>query len=169
MRFIERALLFATKAHEGQIRRGSKLPYIVHPMDVAKRVEKHFGSDGVLMSVAFLHDTIEDCDVSHSDISREFGETIADMVQELTSDEKETKRLGKNTYLISEMSEMTDGAFEVKLCDRLSNISDEPKEKYVRNTLDMMIQLAQNREITMKQEIVMLKIRMVCLQFLTNI
>ena len=167
--YLERVLEFGTKAHEGQIRRGSKLPYIVHPIDVAKKVEKYFGSDEVLMASAFLHDTIEDCDISHSDISKEFGDTVADIVEELTSDEDEVKRLSKNTYLISKMSEMSKGAFEVKLCDRLSNISDKPREKYVRNTLEMMTQLQQNREISTKQEIVMLEIRIVCLQFLRRL
>ena len=170
MRYLDKVLGFAFKAHEGQIRKGSKLPYIVHPMDVAKRVEVYFGSDEVLMAAAFLHDTIEDCGVSHSTINQEFGLSVADLVAELTSDEDEIKRLGKNTYLISEMSEMSQGAFSVKLCDRLSNISDLPRTKYVRDTLEMMIQLEEKREfITKEQEKVMREIRIVCLQFLVGL
>jgi len=170
MPYLERVLKFATNVHKGQIRRGSKLPYIVHPMDVAKKVEQYFGDDDVQIAAALLHDVIEDCGVTYSELISEFGLPCADMVVSLTSDEDEINRIGKNNYLISKMIDMDDKTFEVKLCDRLSNVFDEPREKYVRNTLKMMIQLEQNRnKITSKQEIVMLKIRMVCLQFLTNL
>lgn len=169
MTYLERALDFATKAHEGQSRRGSMLPYIVHPMDVAKKVEQYFGADEVQLAAALLHDVVEDCGVTASELITEFGLPCTDMVIGLTSDEAEIKRISKNIYLIAKMSEMDDKTFEVKLCDRLSNVSDGPREKYVRNTLEMMIQLAQNREISMKQEIVMLKIRMTCLQFITDL
>ena len=169
MTYLERVLDFATKAHEGQMRRGSKLPYIVHPIDVAKKVEQYFGTDETQIAAALLHDVVEDCEVSTAFLGTEFGPYCADMVEGLTSDEDEIKRLGKNTYLISKMSEMDDKIFEVKLCDRFSNVSDGPKEKYIRDTLEMMMQLEQNRKITSRQEIVMLKIRIACLEFIAEL
>jgi len=169
MTYLDRVLDFAHKAHEGQYRRNSKLPYIVHPIDVAKLVEKYFGDDEVQVASALLHDVVEDCGVTHFQLNIEFGLSVADMVADLSSNEDEIKRLGKNNYLISKMTDMDDKTFEVKLCDRLSNVSDKPREKYVRNTLDMMIQLTKERSITTKQENVMLKIRMVCLEFISNL
>jgi len=169
MTYLEKVTLFATNAHEGQFRRGSKLPYIVHPLDVAKKVEKYFDCDEHQIAAAILHDTIEDCNITHEQISEKFGLPVADIVANLTSDNDEIKKVGKNVYLISKMTNMNDETFEIKLCDRLSNVEDIPKKKYVDDTLKMMSELKRNRKITLKQKIIMIQIEIVCLQFLLGL
>ena len=57
---IDRAIEFATKAHKGQYRKGTKRPYIVHPMEVGEIVSS-MTTDEEIISAAILHDTIEDC------------------------------------------------------------------------------------------------------------
>ena len=60
---FEDALKLATKAHEGQVRKYSGLPYITHPMAVADKFE-----DEHLKILAVLHDVIEDTDISFIDL-----------------------------------------------------------------------------------------------------
>ena len=57
---IDDAIEFATKAHEGQFRKGTRRPYIVHPIEVADIVSAMTNDEEVICA-AVLHDTIEDC------------------------------------------------------------------------------------------------------------
>ena len=57
---IDDAIEFATKAHEGQFRKGTRRPYIVHPIEVADIVSTMTNDEEVICA-AVLHDTIEDC------------------------------------------------------------------------------------------------------------
>lgn len=76
---IIRAIRFATKAHHGQTRKGSKTPYITHPLTVGLILSRIQAPQGVIIA-GILHDTIEDCHVTHETIAREFSEGIADTV-----------------------------------------------------------------------------------------
>ena len=57
---INEAIEFAAKAHEGQLRKGTKKPYIVHPIEVSEIVSAMTDDEEVICA-AVLHDTIEDC------------------------------------------------------------------------------------------------------------
>ena len=57
---ISEAMEFAAKAHEGQFRKGTRRPYIVHPREVSAIVST-MTDDEEIISAAVLHDTIEDC------------------------------------------------------------------------------------------------------------
>ena len=54
---IEEARNFAEKAHEGQFRKGTKRPYIVHPQEVAK-IAATMTDEEEIISAAWLHDTL---------------------------------------------------------------------------------------------------------------
>ena len=58
---IQRAIAFATKAHDGQLRKGTMRPYILHPLEVGVIVAR-MTEDEEVISAAILHDTIEDCE-----------------------------------------------------------------------------------------------------------
>ena len=75
---IEKAIQFATEAHEGQIRKYTGEPYIVHPLAVMETVSTVEHTDEMLMA-AVLHDTVEDCDVTLDDIVSHFGPIVADL------------------------------------------------------------------------------------------
>jgi (p)ppGpp synthase/HD superfamily hydrolase len=93
------------------------------------------------MVAALLHDTLEDTETDFSEISSTFGDAVANLVRELTSDKDKIKQMGKNKYLIDKMLKMSDDTFTIKLCDRLSNISDLPSKSYLHDILEMMYQL----------------------------
>lgn len=76
---LDRAIIFAVKAHHNTERRGKGFPYIVHPMEAVEIVAT-ITSDQELLAAAALHDTIEDTDVTVDDIRREFGDRIAELV-----------------------------------------------------------------------------------------
>ena len=77
--------MFATAAHAavGQKRKYSGDDYIVHPQRVAAIVERHGGSDE-MVAAAWLHDTVEDTDVTLELITKTFGYEIASIVEGLT-------------------------------------------------------------------------------------
>ena len=76
---LDRAIVFAVKAHHDTERRGKGFPYIVHPMEAVEIVAS-ITSDQELLAAAALHDTIEDTEVTVDDIRREFGDRIAELV-----------------------------------------------------------------------------------------
>lgn len=85
MSVTEKALVFATAAHAavGQKRKYDGAPYIVHPIRVADTVKKFGGSDDQI-AAAFLHDVVEDTQVTIQDIRDVFGFDIAIIVDGLT-------------------------------------------------------------------------------------
>ncbi|WP_333792093.1 HD domain-containing protein, partial [Muricomes intestini] len=87
---IDEALEFASKAHEGQFRKGTKRPYIVHPVEVADIVAA-MTKDEEVISAAVLHDTIEDCqDVTEEILERTFGKHVASLVVQESEDKSKT-------------------------------------------------------------------------------
>lgn len=149
---VNKALEFATKAHEGQKRKVSGLPYIVHPTAVANTVKNMFdiyngkgfeiGGELVFQSspqkdieavicAAYLHDVVEDCGIPIDTIEEEFGTEIAKLVYELTeltSEINDTivaqlRRHEKWLLNKTKIKNMSEGAAIVKLADRLDNCS----------------------------------------------
>ena len=85
MSVTDRALTFATAAHAavGQKRKYDGENYIVHPIRVADIVRTYGGSDDQI-AAAYLHDVVEDTQVDIDTIRNVFGDTIAELVSDLT-------------------------------------------------------------------------------------
>jgi (p)ppGpp synthase/HD superfamily hydrolase len=110
------------------------------------------------MTAAFLHDTVEDTPTTLMEIKNKFGNLVASLVKELTSDSDKIKKLGKTEYLSNKMTEeLTDYALVLKLADRLDNVSDFPKatasfvEKYKKETNSILNKL-EERDLTGTQK-----------------
>ena len=78
---LDKAIVFAVKAHAGTERRGKGFPYIVHPLEAVEIVAT-MTTDQELLAAAALHDTVEDTAVTLDDIRREFGDRVAKLVEE---------------------------------------------------------------------------------------
>ncbi len=124
---VVEAKMFATAAHAaiGQKRKYSGDDYIVHPQRVAAIVEKHGGSDEMI-AAAWLHDTVEDTDVTPDLITKMFGDNVADIVEGLTdvslpSDGNRAKR--KSIDRMHSASASTESQF-VKCADIIDNSWD---------------------------------------------
>lgn len=83
---LDRAIIFAVKAHQGMERKGKGFPYVVHPME-AVCIVATMTNDQELLAAAALHDVIEDTDTTADDLKKEFGERVA-MLVEAESDDK---------------------------------------------------------------------------------
>jgi (p)ppGpp synthase/HD superfamily hydrolase len=77
---IDSALIFAARAHRHQVRKGSQVPYIVHPVGVMLVLEQAGEHDPQLLAAALLHDTIEDAGVSAETLAEHFGPRVAEIV-----------------------------------------------------------------------------------------
>jgi guanosine-3',5'-bis(diphosphate) 3'-pyrophosphohydrolase len=81
---IRRAFEYAKAAHHG-VKRKSGEPYILHPLAVAKIIVVEMGlEDPVAVMCAFLHDVVEDTEIELSDIQREFGVKVREIIDGLT-------------------------------------------------------------------------------------
>lgn len=121
---ILRARSFATKAHEGQTRKYTGEPYIVHPIAVANIVSATMGEDREdMISAALLHDVVEDTSHTIADIDRVFGSEIAELVDALTDVsrlEDGNRAVRKNLDLIH-ISQASPDAKTIKLADLIDN------------------------------------------------
>ncbi len=128
MNKIEKAVLLATKAHAGQVRKGSGKPYILHPMEVMAIVTKYTDDEDVI-AAAVLHDTVEDTSITLERLEKEFGPRVADLVASVTEDKK--KNLPAESTWLERKREailhLETASHETKLlcfADKYSNLRD---------------------------------------------
>ena len=123
---LDRAILFAVKAHAGTERRGKGFPYIVHPME-AMEIVATITPDQELLAAAALHDVVEDTAVTADEIRAEFGPRIAELVV-AESDvfpegvSEEDSWHARKQAAIDRLAAATHDAKIVALGDKLSNM-----------------------------------------------
>lgn len=153
---IKHAIEVATKAHEGQFRKTGE-PYIVHPLAVKKILEE-WGMDEDTIIAGILHDTVEDTDLTIEDIKREFGDTVAFLVDGVTKLSKVRNGMRDiDTYLpatrdnfLRLLIALGDDirVLIIKLADRLHNLRTlsalppDKQKKIAKETLEIFAPLA---------------------------
>ncbi len=149
--FIERVFAFSEKAHEGQMRRSGE-PYISHPLNVAGILaELHLDVDTI--ATGLLHDTVEDTEITLADIQKEFGPTVAALVDGVTkigqmnfrnSFDKQGENIRKMIVAMGKDVRVV----LVKLADRLHNMRTlnhmpyEKQNRIAQETLEIYCPLA---------------------------
>lgn len=83
MTLFSRAIEYAARMHEGAVRKGTDIPYIVHPMEAAA-IAATMTTDQAVLAAAVLHDVIEDCGVSEEELAAQFGLRVAQLVMSET-------------------------------------------------------------------------------------
>jgi (p)ppGpp synthase/HD superfamily hydrolase len=161
---VLKAMQFAEKAHHGQKRKGSGVPYFYHPVTVAIIVAsfKHSKHLTEILCAAILHDCLEDTALTFEKIAKEFTSLVAGLVQELTNDEAEIARVGKLEYHKKKLVGISSYALYIKLADRLHNVSDQPSEKMVVETIVLMEHLRKSRKLTKAQKAMVAEVISVC-------
>lgn len=120
---VERALKFATKAHEGQFRKGTKRPYIMHPIEVSDIVAT-MTDDEEIICAALLHDTVEDCEEITGDVIRQnFSDRVAELVL-MESEDKSKTWLERKGHTIEHLKAAPREVQMIALGDKLSNMRD---------------------------------------------
>lgn len=123
---IDRAIEFAALAHAKQVRKGTNLPYIVHPME-SMMICATMTDDVEIIAAAALHDVYEDTEYTYQDILERFGERIANLVASESEDKRkdrpasDTWRIRKQETIDRAFLESTDSKM-ILLSDKLSNI-----------------------------------------------
>lgn len=113
------AIVFATKAHKGQVRKGTDIDYICHPLEVLQ-ILTSMQADIDLQIAGVLHDTVEDTDVTLDEIRERFGEEVANLVGHHSEDKSRTWEERK-TAAIEELKEADFRLKMLVMADKVSN------------------------------------------------
>ena len=117
---LNSAIYFATEKHAGQLRKTSKLPYILHPLETM-HILSTMKADAHLLIAGVLHDTLEDTDATLNELILTFGDDVAELVSAHT-DDNEKSWLERKT---AEIESCKNGSPRLKmliLADKLSNL-----------------------------------------------
>ena len=101
----EKAVVFAAIAHQGAHRKGSRIPYLSHPIEAAAIVSE-LTDDEELIAAAVLHDVVEDTPVTLEEVEQYFGERIAAYVGYETED-KRRDLPAEETWLVRKQEMLT--------------------------------------------------------------
>lgn len=123
---LDRAIVFAVKAHAGAERRGKGFPYIVHPLE-AVAIVATMTSNQELLAAAVLHDTVEDTEVTLEEIRAEFGDRVATLVAYESEEKYDEKNANESWHARKQaaMGRLAVAPFEAKMValgDKLSNM-----------------------------------------------
>lgn len=120
------AIIFATNAHSGQFRKGTEIPYILHPLE-AGAIVATMTTDPEVIAGAVLHDVVEDTDATIQQIEDVFGERVAMLVTGETENKREHLS-SESTWKIRKqetLDHLVSAPLEVKMIalgDKLSNL-----------------------------------------------
>ena len=120
---VEEAMIFASKAHEGMLRKGTYIPYIVHLME-AGAIAASVTSDSEVIAAAILHDTLEDTSVKEEDILKEFGKEILRLVKS-DSENKRKELPPEETWKIRKQETIDYLKFKADRKEKIIAISDK--------------------------------------------
>ncbi|WP_137120803.1 RelA/SpoT family protein [Segeticoccus rhizosphaerae] len=146
---IERAYAVAERAHRGQLRKSGD-PYITHPLAVTT-ILAELGMTPDTLAAALLHDTVEDTDYGLEQLTREFGQDIAGLVDGVTKLEKVKYGDAAQAETVRKMVVAMARDIRVlviKLADRLHNartwryVSVESAQRKANETLEIYAPLA---------------------------
>ena len=145
---LEIAIEFAFKAHEGQKRKYSGIPYITHPLAVMEIVSSVDHDEDMLIA-AILHDTVEDTNTTIEDIAYEFGNHVAFLVDALTDISKPSdgNRAIRKAIDRKRLADAIPRVKTIKLADLIHNsysiVNNDPKfaEVYMREKKLLLVAL----------------------------
>jgi (p)ppGpp synthase/HD superfamily hydrolase len=142
---INHALAFAAKHHDRQVRKGTKLPYLTHPANVAVILTR-YGNSSETVVAGILHDVIEDCvrdgytrEMLEQRIGDKFGGKVLDTVLAITyrrhdDDGVELSSEDRKTDYLDRLSEASEEARWVCAADKVHNASSILSD--LRRTID---------------------------------
>lgn len=126
---INQALVIATKAHDGQTRKGTDIPYITHPVAVAVIASEYTDDEDVIIGALF-HDVLEDVSpdiYSEQQMRANFGDRVTDLVKAVSEDkrpdEPEKPWKERKVAYIEHLRQTTDiGAVIISAADKTHNL-----------------------------------------------
>ncbi|MFQ5947842.1 MAG: RelA/SpoT family protein [Acidimicrobiia bacterium] len=150
-RVIHQAYETARRRHDGQFRLSGD-PFITHPLAVAQMLAE-YGLDADTLAVALLHDTVEDTDLTLEEVTKEFGEDVASLIDGVTKldqirfQDREEQQAATIRKMVVAMAKDV-RVLLVKLADRLHNVRTlvplptEKQRRVAAETLEIYAPLA---------------------------
>lgn len=149
---VERVLLacdYADIAHDGVTRKSGE-PYILHPIAVSS-ILSHMRLDAETLMAALLHDVVEDTEFNKDDISKNFGHTVAELVDGVTklshsSDKEYNKAASFRKILQATLQDPR--VIIIKLADRYHNMTTlgslrpDKRRRIAQETFDIFVPMA---------------------------
>ena len=118
---ILEAIEFAVRAHMKQLRKGTDIPYVIHPIGVGRiLIENNCPEECVIAGI--LHDTLEDTDVTSEDLAKIFGEEVADIVCGASEPDKDDTWENRKKHTIEYLKTAPDKIKMVSCADKLHNL-----------------------------------------------
>lgn len=127
---IFEAIEFAAQAHAGQYRKGTHVPYIAHPLAVAKLLlENDF--DSAVAIAGLLHDTVEDTRVTLEEIRARFGDRVAALVRAVTEPPRTFTWEERKRAMLQQLEQASFQVLALECADKLDNLR-EIQNNYAR-------------------------------------
>lgn len=121
MNLIERAIIFAAKAHQGQKRKATDIPYITHPFAVGMMLQQA-GCSAEVIAAGILHDTIEDTSATYDELAAQFGKRVADLVLAASEHDKSLPWEERKQHTIAMLKTAELEEIQVIVADKLHNL-----------------------------------------------
>lgn len=121
MNIIEKAINFAAKAHNGQTRKATDIPYITHPFAVGMLLQKANCTDEVI-AAGILHDTLEDTSATYEELTEQFGSYIASLVRAASEHDKSLTWEVRKQYTIDKLKDAKLEEIQIITADKLHNL-----------------------------------------------
>ena len=118
---LNNAIAFAVEKHKNGLRKGTKMPYIVHPLEVMHNLML-MGADKNLMAAGVLHDTVEDTDATLDEIAEKFGKDVASLVASHTEKDKSLPWKKRKDIALEHLKQANKREQMLVLADKLSNM-----------------------------------------------
>jgi (p)ppGpp synthase/HD superfamily hydrolase len=115
------AIQFAMQAHRGQFRKGTSVPYIVHPLAVG-RILAEAGCAPEIVLAGFLHDTVEDTPATLDEIQTEFGERVAYLVAAVTESDRSAPWKVRKQETLDKLQVANEDVLALALADKIDNM-----------------------------------------------
>lgn len=124
---LNNAIGFAVKAHQGQMRKGTDMPYIKHPIHVAFLLTQ-LGAEDEVVITGILHDVLEDTPVTPEEICAVFGERVLTLINSASEPDKSLSWRERKEHTIHYLKTAPRDVQLISLCDKYSNLSDMAKD-----------------------------------------
>ena len=118
---IEHAIEFATIAHKEQTRKGTNIPYIIHPYIVGMTLQQAGCSDEII-AAGILHDVIEDTPVNLENLTSEFGKDVAGLVMQCSEPDRSLPWEERKKHTINFLCTAPLAVKFITAADKLHNI-----------------------------------------------
>jgi (p)ppGpp synthase/HD superfamily hydrolase len=119
---VKRALDHSAVWHREQKRKypGLEVPYMSHPAGVALLLARH-GFDDEVIAAGALHDVMEDCDVSHPELTQLFGLRVADLVRSVSEQDRSLPWEERKRRYVERFAQESWDAQAISIADKIDN------------------------------------------------